>query len=286
MSKLEKYVCITYICVAIVLGGLAGYCKVVFSEVANNSVEQKNNDKSSSASNDNANNSNDAANSNASKSGSNKSADTANGNSSNNKETAVSIATVTKKYGQVINVESNLCIREKPDLESPADDYLYNGMTFDILWKDDDWYKIKYKDAVGYVKKDYVEEYDEKPPNLTYEEIHKNKPMFSIPIPIKVELTAYCNCAICSEAWGSETAMQTHTRVGVVAAPKEIPLGSEVFIPELENYKKDGMFKVEDRGGAVVVKNDGTYIIDVWLPTHEQVEKFGRKKALVFLTKE
>ncbi|WP_315073053.1 SH3 domain-containing protein [uncultured Clostridium sp.] len=285
MSKLEKYVCMTYICVAIVLGGLAGYCKVVLSDVTNNSAEQKNNDKSSSTSSGNANNSKDAVNSNISESSSNKSPDTLNSNSSNNKETAVSIATVTKKYGQVINVESNLCIREEPDLESPADDYLYNGMTFDILEKDDEWYKIKYKDAVGYVKKDYVEEYDEKPPNLTYEEIHNNKPMFSIPIPIKVELTAYCNCAICSEAWGSETAMQTHTRVGVVAAPKEIPLGSAVFIPELENYKKDGMFKVEDRGGAVVVKNDGTYIIDVWLPNHEQVKEFGRKKALVFLTK-
>lgn len=286
MSKLEKYVCMTYICVAIVIGGLAGYCKVVLSDVTNNSAEQKNNDKSSSTSGGNANNSKDEVNSNISESSSNKSPDTANSNSSNNKEMVVSIATAIKKHGQVINVKSNLCIREEPDLESPADDYLYNGMTFDILEKDNEWYKIKYKDAVGYVKKDYVEEYDEKPPNLTYEEIHNNKLLLSIPIPIKVELTAYCNSPICSEAWGSETAMQTHTRIGVVAAPKEIALGSTVFIPELESYKKDGIFKVEDRGGAVVVKSDGTYIIDVWLPTYEQVKEFGRKKALIFLTKE
>lgn len=105
-------------------------------------------------------------------------------------------------------------------------------------------------------------------------------------VAIKAELTAYCNCAICSEAWGSQTAMQTHTRVGVVAAPKEISLGSKVYIPDLKGYKDDCMFNVEDRGGAVVVKSDGTYIIDVWLPTHEQVKEFGRKKTTVYLLKQ
>ena len=77
--------------------------------------------------------------------------------------------------------------------------------------------------------------------------------------------------------------MQTHTRVGVVAAPKDIPLGSKIYIPELKNYKEDRIFNVEDRGGAVVVKDDGTHIIDIWLPTHEQVNEFGRKKTMVYL---
>ncbi len=104
-----------------------------------------------------------------------------------------------------------------------------------------------------------------------------------VPRPIKVELTAYCNCPICSEAWGSETAMQTHTRIGVVAAPKDIPLGSKIVIPELKDYKEDGVFNVEDRGGAVVVKSDGTHIIDVWLPTHDQVKEFGRKETVAYL---
>lgn len=118
-------------------------------------------------------------------------------------------------------------------------------------------------------------------------ETNKNKVVSASPgaIPIKAELTAYCNCKICSEAWGSQTAMQTHTRVGVVATPKEIALGSKIYIPDLKDYKEDCVFNVEDRGGAVVVKNDGTYIIDVWLPTHEEVKEFGRKKATVYLLK-
>jgi len=101
--------------------------------------------------------------------------------------------------------------------------------------------------------------------------------------PIKVELTAYCSDEECSGKWGDQTAMGTKVRTGVVAAPSSIKLGSKLYIPELEYYKADGIFDVEDRGGAVKVKEDGTYIIDVWFPTHEQTVKFGRKKTIVYL---
>lgn len=104
--------------------------------------------------------------------------------------------------------------------------------------------------------------------------------------PIKAELTAYCNCEICSEEWGSQTAMMTVTKKGVVAAPEEIPLGSTLYIPALKEYKDDCMFSVEDRGGAVKVKDDGTYIIDVWLSNHDDVIKFGRQKCTVYLIKD
>lgn len=115
-----------------------------------------------------------------------------------------------------------------------------------------------------------------------YEEEKKEKSQTKM-VPIKAELTAYCNCEICSEEWGSETAMMTQTRKGVVAAPKDIPLGSTLYIPELKDYKDDCLFSVEDRGGAVQVKDDGTYIIDVWLSNHDDVIKFGRKKSTVYL---
>ena len=101
--------------------------------------------------------------------------------------------------------------------------------------------------------------------------------------PIKAELTAYCDDPRCSDQWGSKTAMQTRTRMGVIAAPKNIPLGSKMYIPELTNYKSDGMFDVEDRGGAIKIKNDGTYVIDVWVPTYEEAVKFGRKKTTIYL---
>ncbi|WP_423237140.1 3D domain-containing protein [Clostridium vincentii] len=101
--------------------------------------------------------------------------------------------------------------------------------------------------------------------------------------PIKAELTAYCNDPRCSGEWGAQTAMQTVTRLGVIAAPTDISLGSKMYIPELENYKADGIFDVEDRGGAIKVKKDGTYVIDVWVPTYEEAVEFGRKKTTIYL---
>lgn len=102
--------------------------------------------------------------------------------------------------------------------------------------------------------------------------------------PIKAELTAYCNDPRCTGGKSqSKTAMQTKTRLGVIAAPSNIPLGSKIYIPGLENYKADGMFDVEDRGGAIKIKKDGTYIIDVWVPTYEEAIKFGRKNVTIYL---
>jgi len=260
LSKLEKCVCAIYICLAIIIGGFSAYYEVTINE-ANNSMAQKDNNHSDGSSDN---------------------------NSSKNQVKLASMPPIHKKHGQVINVDSNLCIRENPNSDSDISYYLHKGTIFDILEKNNGWDKIKYKDAIGYVKDEYVEEYDEVPFNPTYDEM-QNKSIFNnlikIPTPIKVELTAYCNCAICSEAWGSQTSMQTHTRLGVIAAPKDIPLGSKIYIPELKNYKEDGIFNVEDRGGAVVVKSDDTHIIDVWLPTHKQVEEFGRKKTIAYLIK-
>lgn len=198
-----------------------------------------------------------------------------------------------EEHGKVINVESELSVREEPNISSSIDDILYNGMTFDIIDKKDDWYKIQREETVGFVHEDYVEEYRETPhiEEMTEasleEEVIEPSPVEenenTIGTPITAELTAYCDDPRCSEEWGSQTAMQTETRLGVVAAPDNIPLGSKIYIPELENYKKDGMFDVEDRGGAIKVKENGTYIIDVWLPTYEQVQEFGRKSVTIYL---
>ncbi|CUU48072.1 MULTISPECIES: 3D domain-containing protein [Clostridium] len=101
--------------------------------------------------------------------------------------------------------------------------------------------------------------------------------------PIKAELTAYSDDPRCSGKWESQTAMQTRTRIGVIAAPSNIPLGSKMYIPELQSYKSDGMFDVEDRGGAIKVKKDGTYVIDVWVPSYEEAKQFGRKTTTIYL---
>ncbi|WP_206151565.1 3D domain-containing protein [Clostridium sp. SM-530-WT-3G] len=132
-------------------------------------------------------------------------------------------------------------------------------------------------DSKEYIKNEEASESQEVQENTASESSKING------TPIKVELTAYCSDEECSGSWGNQTAMGTKVRKGVVAAPSNIKLGSKLYIPELEYYKSDGIFDVEDRGGAVKVKEDGTYVIDVWFPTHEETIEFGRKKTIVYL---
>lgn len=101
--------------------------------------------------------------------------------------------------------------------------------------------------------------------------------------PITVELTGYCDCAYCCGVETGITAMGTHTRVGVIAVPQELELGTNIYIPLLTPYKSDGVFYGEDRGGAIIRKSDGTFVLDVWFPTHEQALEFGRRTTTAYL---
>lgn len=100
---------------------------------------------------------------------------------------------------------------------------------------------------------------------------------------INVELTGYCNCSYCTQSGAGVTASGTTTRIGTIATPKEIPLGTKLEIPYLTYYKNDATFEALDRGGAIKTKSDGTYIIDVWFPTHQQALDFGRVKTKAYI---
>lgn len=229
----------------------------------------------------------------------------------------------SEKKGTVINVETRLNVRIEPSIDSSICHTLNNGETVIIIGEKEGWYKIKYNNnIIGYVKSDYVEENNlnkdcfsvtldvktnvkedqisqlstqnlndmsqAKTENTTQNNIktismEKKSSEEAKAKKINVELTAYCNDEECSGEWGGITALGTETRVGVVAAPSSISLGSKLYIPELSYYKTDSVFDVEDRGGAVKIKDDGTYIIDVWFPTHEQVENFGRVKSIAYI---
>lgn len=206
----------------------------------------------------------------------------------------------TLKYGQVVGVgDSNLRIRKEPSLEAEVEYGLFNGITFDILDKVGDWYKINHFGTIGYVHKDYVVEFDEVPPYEIYkaveETVSSTRAIEAIPVEeteevfephgraITVELTAYCNCHYCTGSGQGITAMGTTTRVGVIAVPQSISLGSRLYIPGLTHYKSDGIFHAEDRGGAIQMKADGTYIVDLWMPTHEQALQFGRQTMTAYI---
>jgi 3D (Asp-Asp-Asp) domain-containing protein len=92
---------------------------------------------------------------------------------------------------------------------------------------------------------------------------------------IEVELTAYTSdIESCGKTDGVTASGRIASR-GTVAAPKIIKLGTSVFI-------NGSPCRAEDRGGAIIVKPDGKYIFDVWMPTRKQAKEFGRVKAKMY----
>lgn len=91
---------------------------------------------------------------------------------------------------------------------------------------------------------------------------------------IKVKVTGYCPCAYCCGEWAYKnpgiTASGTKAKYGTIAAPTSIPFGTQM---KIEGYG-DQIFTVEDTGSAVVYR-DGVYVIDMWMPTHEQAYNVG-----------
>lgn len=60
------------------------------------------------------------------------------------------------KKGKVVNVSSNLRVRQNPNTNSKIVGYLYNNEVVDIMGSEGSWYKIKFKGNSGYVHKDYI----------------------------------------------------------------------------------------------------------------------------------
>ena len=60
------------------------------------------------------------------------------------------------KKGQVVNVNSNVRIRENANEDSQIMGYLTNGQEVEIIGETDGWYQIKSNDVKGYIKFDYI----------------------------------------------------------------------------------------------------------------------------------
>jgi len=97
------------------------------------------------------------------------------------------------------------------------------------------------------------------------------------------ELTAYCDCVKCCGDFPGKIRGQTAsgtmaTANNTLAAPKNIPFGTIVYI--VKNGVKTRLGVVEDRGGAIKTKADGTIRIDVFHNSHNEALVFGRQKAV------
>jgi len=96
-----------------------------------------------------------------------------------------------------------------------------------------------------------------------------------------VSASGYCSCRKCCSPYdGTRTASGTRPRHGIIAAPKNIPFGTRLYVP---GY---GWGTVEDRGGAIKGnKIDLFFEDDRGKPGsgHKKALKWGRKNVRVTL---
>ena len=71
-----------------------------------------------------------------------------------------------------------------------------------------------------------------------------------------------------------------------VAAPSCIKLGSTITIGGTGNWRDGVSYTVTDRGGAIVVDEDGTYHIDILMDSREQADRFGRVRGYIIVKEE
>jgi 3D (Asp-Asp-Asp) domain-containing protein len=100
-------------------------------------------------------------------------------------------------------------------------------------------------------------------------------------VKIKVEVSAYTSFDPGCDFY---TASGSRVHWGVVAAPKEIAMGTHIMIPE---YFPDTVFVKEDTGGYIKKVGD-TYRIDIWFADKQEAANFGRRwtEAYIVINKE
>lgn len=112
---------------------------------------------------------------------------------------------------------------------------------------------------------------------------------------ILAEVTAYCPCALCCDVRTERTANGTNTNKEPygVAASRDIPLGSTVFIPvgagyldSLYSHDSQRIFNADDRGAALDSERRryGHTRLDLRYKSHEAAVRFGRRLIMVYIS--
>lgn len=63
------------------------------------------------------------------------------------------------------------------------------------------------------------------------------------------------------------------------ASPKEVAFGTKIQVKGTGTSRDNIVYKTTDRGGAIVIKSDGTYRFDLLMATKEEAYAFGRRKG-------
>lgn len=83
---------------------------------------------------------------------------------------------------------------------------------------------------------------------------------------VNVRVSFYTSLASENGGYAGMNAINGKLALGSISAPKSVPFGSTISIPDMQNYLGITEFTVDDRGGAIYIRDDGTYKLDVYVP--------------------
>jgi len=184
-------------------------------------------------------------------------------------QATVAEASSSKTYqtSENLNLRAGASVHSKRILTMPK------GSIVAFISTKHGWHKIKFGSRVGYASSKYLK----KPGTVTKSNHAKTSSRaYSTSGYVRkvmdVEVTAY------TFNYGSNiTASGKRLAVGDVAAPREIPFGSIIDIPSIENRLGKSTLKVYDRGGAIQRLGTNKIRIDVAFPSYQDAINFGRK---------
>ena len=94
-----------------------------------------------------------------------------------------------------------------------------------------------------------------------------------IPVVKNFNTSAYCSCVkCCNKTNGITSSGAKASSWYTLAAGKDYPIGTIIYIPYFKDKPNGGWFVVQDRGGAISNSK-----LDVYMATHTQALQFGRK---------
>lgn len=114
------------------------------------------------------------------------------------------------------------------------------------------------------------------PQQIQEKEKPKESPSYK---EVNVRVSFYTSLASENGGYAGMNAINGKLKLGSISAPKGVPFGSIISIPKMQSYLGITDFKVDDRGGAIYIRDDGTYKLDVYVPRKQgesDTEYFNR----------
>lgn len=174
-----------------------------------------------------------------------------------------------------INLYTNTNVKLR---KTPGGDNYYEVLdintTANIIGENDSYYMVKHNGNTGYILKKY---FSSKKTVIADTKVQSGD-------TVTAQFTAYCatdpGCTN-YDAMGNYLNPANNT----CAAPACIPFGTKIQVFGTGTYIDGQIFTVTDRGGAIKVKSDGTYIFDILMSNTNECIQFGRRNGYAVIVK-